>query len=205
MARGRARHGSAQDQARRLIRHRGFRIILTGWSFPACFFVPRPLPIMPPFSHWISHLRIAVIGFCMGAADLVPGVSGGTVAFVCGIYDRLINGIKACDLTCLRLLLRGRLREVWARVPMVFLVTLGVGLLTAILSLSHVLSALFRSHPVQLWSFFFGLILGSIVLLVRETRPWRPRDVAAFLLAAGGTFWLVGLGALQTPANPLYL
>ena len=160
---------------------------------------------MPPFSHLISHLRIAAIGFCMGAADLVPGVSGGTVAFVCGIYDRLINGIKACDLTCLRLLLRGRLREVWARVPVVFLVTLGVGLLTAILSLSHVLSALFRSHPVQLWSFFFGLILGSIVLLVRETRPWRPRDVAAFLLTAGGTFWLVGLGALQTPANPLYL
>jgi putative membrane protein len=138
----------------------------------------------------------------MGAADLVPGVSGGTVAFVCGIYDRLINGIKSFDLTTLRLVLRGRFKEVFDRVPVPFFIALGLGLLTAIFSLSHALSGLFKSHPVQLWSFFFGLVFGSILLLARETWRWRLTDWAAFIIAAVATWWLVGLEAIQTPADP---
>jgi putative membrane protein len=154
---------------------------------------------------FIYHLRIALVGFVMGAADLVPGVSGGTVAFVCGIYDRLINGIKSFDLTTLRLVLRGRFKEVFDRVPVPFFIALGLGLLTAIFSLSHALSGLFKSHPVQLWSFFFGLVFGSILLLARETWRWRLTDWAAFIIAAVATWWLVGLEAIQTPPTPLYL
>jgi hypothetical protein len=108
------------------------------------------------------NIIIALVGFVMGAADLVPGVSGGTVAFVCGIYDRLINGIKSFDLTTLRLLLGGRFKEVFDRVPVPFFVALGLGLMTAIFSLSHALSGLFATHPVQLWSFFFGLVFHFI-------------------------------------------
>ncbi len=155
--------------------------------------------------NWLNHLRIALIGFCMGVADLIPGVSGGTVAFICGIYDRLIEAIKSFDVALLRLVLAGRFREALARVPVVFLVSLGAGLLTAIFTLSKVLSALFKSHPVELWSFFFGLILGSIVLLTVETWKWRAKDAVAFVLAAIATYWLVGLDAIQTPATPLYL
>lgn len=154
---------------------------------------------------FISHLRIAIIGFIMGAADLVPGVSGGTIAFISGIYKRLLNSIKSFDFNMLKLLLRGQFREVWDRIPVAFFVALGLGLATAILSLSHVLSGLFGSHPVELWSFFFGLVLGSIVLLTRETWTWKAADFVAFALAAIATYWLVGMQAFQTPSNPIFL
>ncbi|HRI82726.1 MAG TPA: DUF368 domain-containing protein [Opitutaceae bacterium] len=153
----------------------------------------------------IFHLRVAVIGFIMGAADLVPGVSGGTIAFVSGIYDRLINGIKSFDLAALRLLLRGRFKELFRQIPVPFFIALGLGLLTAIFSLSRVLSGLIQHHPVKLWAFFFGLVLGSILLLARETWRWRAADWTAFLVAAVATYWLVGLEAIQTPPSPLFL
>ncbi len=151
------------------------------------------------------HLRIAIIGFIMGAADLVPGVSGGTIAFISGIYERLLNSIKSFDLSMLKLLLRGQFSAVWDRIPVAFFVALGLGLATAILSLSHVLSGLFGSHPVELWSFFFGLVLGSIVLLIRETWRWKPADFVAFAVAAIATYWLVGMQAFQTPSSPIFL
>lgn len=155
--------------------------------------------------NFLFHLRVALIGLIMGAADLVPGVSGGTIAFISGIYDRLINGIKSFDLTTLRLLFRGQFREIFARIPVTFFIALGIGLMTAILSLSHVLSGLFKTHPVQLWSFFFGLVLGSILLLIRETWRWHAADYIAFIATALGTYWLVGMQAFQTPASPIYL
>jgi len=153
----------------------------------------------------LHYLRIAAIGFCMGIADLIPGVSGGTIAFICGIYDRLIDGIKRFDLETLRLVCRRDLRAAWQRVPVLFFVPLGLGLVAAVLGLSRLLDSLFETHPVQLWSFFFGLILGSIGILYAETRPWRPRDPVAFLLAAVAAFFVVGIDAIQTPATSGYL
>jgi len=153
----------------------------------------------------LFHLRVAVIGFIMGAADLVPGVSGGTIAFVSGIYDRLINGIKSFDFGSLRLLLRGRFRELFARIPVLFFCALGLGLLTAIFSLSRVLTGLMQTHPVQLWAFFFGLVLGSILLLMKETWRWRAADWTAFIVAAAVTYWLVGHDVVQTPPTPIFL
>jgi putative membrane protein len=146
---------------------------------------------------FLSSLRIAIIGFCMGSADLVPGVSGGTVAFVAGIYDRLINGIKVFDTDLLKLAVSGRFAEVFQRIPLSFFVPLGIGLLTAVFTLSRALSVLFTTQPVQLWSFFFGLVLGSVVLLARETWPWRTADWTAFVLAAAATYVIVGLPGVQ--------
>lgn len=141
----------------------------------------------------------------MGVADLIPGVSGGTIAFISGIYDKLINGIKSFDLTSVQLALRFKVRELWERIPFLFFIPLGLGIVTAVLSLSHLLESLFETHPEWLWSFFFGLILGSIFLLYAETRPWKLRDCLFFLLSAIATFWLVGLPATQTPASPLFV
>lgn len=154
---------------------------------------------------FFSYLRIALVGFVMGIADLVPGVSGGTIAFICGIYDRFINGLKTFDLQLLKLILRGRVHEVFTKVPWLFFIALGTGLLTAVFSLSGVLSRLFETHPVELWSLFFGLIVGSTVLLFRMTLPWKPSHVAAFLIATVGTYFLVGLPLLQTPAGKPFL
>ena len=154
-------------------------------------------------SQFLQHFRLLIVGFCMGIADLIPGVSGGTIAFISGIYDRLINGLKTFDVATLRLVLRGRLGEAWHRVPVFFFIPLGLGMATAILSLSHLLGALFDSHPEQLWSLFFGLIVGSIALLYRETRPWQRRGTVTFTLAAIATFLVVGIPATQTPAASL--
>jgi len=135
----------------------------------------------------------------MGCADVVPGVSGGTIAFICGIYERLLNGIKSFDITTLRLVLKGDFAGVWARVPFVFFISLGLGLVAAIVSLAKVLSHLMTEHPVSLWSFFFGLVLGSIILLGRQTWRWKPVDWVVFAAFAFGTFTLVGLSVLKTP------
>ena len=148
-----------------------------------------------------SYLRLTLIGFLMGCADVVPGVSGGTIAFICGIYDRLLEGIKSFDLTTLRLVLKLDLKTVWKRVPVLFFVFLGTGLLSAVFTLARLLSHLMQTHPAELWAFFFGLVLGSIVLLARQTWRWRLADGALFLGFALATYWLVGLEATQTPST----
>lgn len=157
---------------------------------------------MKPF---FQSFKIFLIGACMGTADLIPGVSGGTIAFICGIYERLLNSIKCFDLKMLRTLLSGRIKEVLQSIPFAFLIPLGLGILTTILTLSSLLDSLFETHPVQLWSFFFGLILGSIVFLFCETRPWKRSQWGIFLVATFITYWLVGLDATQTPPTPVYL
>jgi len=135
----------------------------------------------------------------MGCADVVPGVSGGTIAFICGIYERLINGIKSFDLTSARHLLKRDFKGLWARIPFPFFIALGLGLITAILTLAKALEHLMLNHPVELWSFFFGLVLGSILFLARQTWVWQPKDWAVFGGFAVGTFLLVGLKSLHTP------
>ncbi len=147
----------------------------------------------------LSHLRVALVGFLMGSADVVPGVSGGTIAFICGIYERLLNGIKSFDLSMLRLVLRGDFKGAWQRVPVPFFLALGCGLLLAVLTVAKILEHLLTHHPIPLWSFFFGLVLGSIVLLARETWVWKPVDWLVFVGFTLGTYLLVGLEATQTP------
>ncbi len=149
----------------------------------------------------LTHLRIALVGFLMGCADVVPGVSGGTIAFICGIYEKLLNGIKSFDVTTARLLLKADLKGVWERVPFPFFFALGTGLVIALLSGAKLLEYLLVNHPENLWAFFFGLVLGSIFLLGKQTWVWKPQDWAGFFGAAVGTYFLVGMEALQTPDN----
>lgn len=147
----------------------------------------------------LTYLRTAVVGFLMGCADVVPGVSGGTIAFICGIYEKLINGIKSFDVITVRLLLKFDIKGAIARVPVPFFIALGSGLVVALLTGAKVLEHLLVNHPAELWSFFFGLVLGSIFLLGKQTWVWKGPDWAAFVFAAIGTYFLVGMEALQTP------
>lgn len=107
-------------------------------------------------------------GIAMGAADIVPGVSGGTVALMTGIYDRLIRAIVAVDRDCLGLLIRGRLSAVWHRIDGVFLLPLLLGIVTAIFALASTIHWLLEAYPQPLWAFFSGLILASGMLLLRD-------------------------------------
>ncbi|MDP5069867.1 MAG: DUF368 domain-containing protein [Congregibacter sp.] len=118
-------------------------------------------------------------GVLMGAADIVPGVSGGTMAFITGIYLRLITAITAFNGDLVRCVVARRWREVFARTDAAFLATLLLGIGLSVFTLAGFISGLLESQPLLLWSFFFGLILASAVVLIRHVAKWT-------LLAAGG-------------------
>jgi len=131
----------------------------------------------------MSILGIFIRGVLMGAADIVPGVSGGTVAFITGIYDTLLNSIRSFDLKCLQMVLRGQFSEAWSHVNGSFLTALLLGIATSILTLARVVSWLLQDYPVPLWAFFFGLVLASALVLLRQIKRWSP--VRALCLAGG--------------------
>lgn len=110
----------------------------------------------------------------MGAADIVPGVSGGTMAFITGIYDTLLGSIRSVDLEFARRLLNFDLRGAWMHINGAFLLALMAGIVTSIITLARVISWLLLNYPVPLWAFFFGLILASALVLLRQIRGWTP-------------------------------
>ena len=125
----------------------------------------------------MSNFEIFLRGLLMGAADIVPGVSGGTIAFITGIYDRLLGSLRAFDLVCVKLLFRGDIKGAWNHVDGTFLMALLLGIATSILTLARFLSWLLEYHPVPLWAFFFGLILASALVLLRQVGNWSLRRV----------------------------
>ena len=109
-----------------------------------------------------EHLNLFLKGVAMGTANIIPGVSGGTIALITGIFERLINAIKSFNLKALRLLLNGRFSEFAKHTDLVFLLVLFAGVGFAILSLARIFEFLFKNYPVYIWSYFFGLILASV-------------------------------------------
>lgn len=132
-----------------------------------------------------SKAGIFVRGMLMGAADIVPGVSGGTVAFITGIYERLLTSIRSVDLDFARLILRRDIASAWKHVDGSFLVALLAGIATSIVTLARLISWLLESHPVPLWAFFFGLILASALVLLRQVQSWTPGRIASLILGTG--------------------
>lgn len=110
----------------------------------------------------------------MGAADIVPGVSGGTVAFITGIYDMLLSSIRAFDLEFVRRLLKLDIAGAWQHVNGSFLLSLLLGIATSVFSLARLIFWVLENHPVPLWAFFFGLILASALVLLRQVTRWTP-------------------------------
>lgn len=148
-------------------------------------------------SHDASGLFLR--GVCMGAADVVPGVSGGTMAFILGIYEELVDSIRNVARPPLwRALLGGRIGEAFAAINGRFLVAVGAGILTAVLSLARGISWLLRNEPVLLWSFFFGLVLASVLVVGQRIPRWTPALWGALALGTVVAFWLVGLVPAQT-------
>lgn len=124
-------------------------------------------------------------GAAMGAANVIPGVSGGTVAFITGIYERLIDAIKSFDMTAVRLLLAGKMKEFARHTDLVFLAALGAGVVISILTLARVLKYLFAHQEVHVWAFFFGLILASIFFVGAKVKRWSIGPVIGFILGTG--------------------
>lgn len=142
----------------------------------------------------------------MGAADIVPGVSGGTMAFILGIYEELIQSIRAIGQPpFLQALLRLRIAEMLRILNWRFLLALASGILLAILSLAQLLEWLLRAHPIVVWSFFFGLVLASVWVVGKRIERWTPGLVTLLLAGALGAYLLVGLVPVHTPDDWWFL
>lgn len=144
-----------------------------------------------------SWIFLFIKGAAMGAANVIPGVSGGTVAFITGIYERLINALKSIDHHAVGHLLRFRFREFAKHVDLLFLVVLGLGVLLSIVSLAKLLEWLFANHERLVLAFFFGLILASIYFVGKLVKRWSIGPIAAILIGAAIA---VGIGLLP-PAS----
>ena len=145
----------------------------------------------------LSSAGIFLRGLLMGAADIVPGVSGGTVAFITGIYDQLLDSLRAVDLEFLARLSRLDIAGAWQHINGRFLLALLLGIATSIFSLAQLVSWVLEHHPVPLWAFFFGLILASALVLLREVDNWSVLKVLC-LLSAGAVALFIALSPVMS-------
>jgi len=145
----------------------------------------------------LSSAGIFLRGLLMGAADIVPGVSGGTVAFITGIYDQLLDSLRAVDLAFLAKLSRLDITGAWQHINGRFLLALLLGIATSIFSLAQLVSWVLEHHPVPLWAFFFGLILASAAVLLREVDNWSAPKVLC-LLSAGAVAVCIALSPVMS-------
>ncbi|MFC4097999.1 DUF368 domain-containing protein [Euzebyella saccharophila] len=134
--------------------------------------------------NFIQYLIVTLKGMAMGAADVVPGVSGGTIAFISGIYEELITSINNVDLSLFKTLKEQGLKSAWNQLNGNFLLSLFIGIGISVLSLAKLVSWLLENKPILIWSFFFGLVIASILLVGKEVKKWNAT-----------TFFFLTLGA----------
>ena len=144
-------------------------------------------------------------GLAMGAADVVPGVSGGTIAFISGIYDELIDSLKAVNPGTLRLLFRDGVGSFWRAINGNFLVALFAGIFTSIVSLARLVRYLLEHQPLLIWSFFFGLMIASIICVVRQQKQWRLVQILGLLAGMSLALAAAFLPPMTVNISPLTL
>ena len=131
----------------------------------------------------VKNLVVALKGFAMGAANVIPGVSGGTIALLTGIFNELIESLNALmSVSSWRLLLKGRFSEFWKAIHGTFLLWLGIGIVLSVFSLAKLMEYVLSHHPVQTWAFFFGLIIVSAFFLLSDIKDWKWSDVLWLVL-----------------------
>ncbi|MBJ6117277.1 DUF368 domain-containing protein [Pontibacter sp. BT310] len=146
-----------------------------------------------------EYLLLFSKGVAMGAADVVPGVSGGTIAFITGIYEELLDSIRSVNGEAVKLLLRFNLAGFWKHINGNFLVGLLSGIGFSIGLLSRVVLYLLEFHPELLWSFFFGLIVASTVVVGKKITKWTPMVMLAFIIGAAIAYWVTIATPTETP------
>mgnify|MGYP001944060482 FL=1 len=153
----------------------------------------------------VNHLSTFFKGFAMGAANVIPGVSGGTIAFVTGIYERLINSIKSFDGSALKLLLGRDFKGLWKHVDAGFLGALLLGVAVSVITLAKLLEIGFKEHPVLVSALFFGLIAASIYYVFKMVRQWSSAAVIGLLIGCALAVSLAFLPQAQESKNFIYL
>ena len=145
-------------------------------------------------------------GMGMGAADVVPGVSGGTIAFIVGIYDELINSIKSINLESLKLFFSGKWATFWTKINGNFLFFLLAGIGISVFSLARLITWLLVNQPILVWSFFFGLVLASTWFVSKDIKEWKSwKTWVAFVIGAVVAFYITVATPAETPSNLLFI
>jgi len=155
---------------------------------------------------FFNYVIISLKGMAMGAADVVPGVSGGTIAFISGIYEELLTSISSINLNALKLLKDKGLRAVWRAINGNFLFALVLGIFTSILSLAKLISYLLENQATLVWSFFFGLVLASILFVGKQITKWNIITVLLLVMGALSAFYITTLEPLVSEnSSPLFI
>ena len=146
-----------------------------------------------------NYLTVGIKGVCMGAADVIPGVSGGTIAFITGIYDQLVGSIASINAEAFRLLLQGRFKAFWRHINGGFLLSLIAGIGLSVITLAGLMQMLLTTYPIQTWAFFFGLIVASSIFILRGISGWHLREYLMVILGVLLGATVCTLSPTQTP------
>ncbi|MFT6755118.1 MAG: putative membrane protein [Urechidicola sp.] len=153
-----------------------------------------------------DYFVIMLKGLAMGAADVVPGVSGGTIAFISGIYEELLTSISSVSFKSLKILKSEGVKSFWKAINGNFLISLVVGIGISILSLVKLISWLLDTKPILVWSFFFGLVLASILYIGKQIVQWKFLTFFLLVLSAFIAYWITTLEPLvSAETSPIYL
>ena len=146
-----------------------------------------------------KNIMVAVKGACMGAADVIPGVAGGTIAFIMGIYDEFVGSLASINGEALKLLLKGRFSAFWKHINGSFLLSLVAGIGISVIALAGLMQMLLSDFPIQTWAFFFGLIVASSIFIIRGISGWKIREglMLVFGILLGAV--ICTLSPTQTP------
>jgi putative membrane protein len=165
----------------------------------ASFFNTLDIILMP--RKLTDYFLLFLKGLAMGSADVIPGVSGGTIAFITGIYEELLDTIKAFDLTALKLLTGFKIKELWRYINGNFLVALLAGIGLSIIIFAQVITHLLELYPIYVWSFFFGLIIISSITIARQIKRWSPGVIFAFIAGLVSAYIIVSSTPATTPTS----
>jgi putative membrane protein len=144
-------------------------------------------------------------GIGMGGADVVPGVSGGTIAFITGIYEELLDSIGEVDVPAIKLLLAGKFNTFWEKINGAFLLVLLSGIFVSLLSLAKLITFLLENYPIQLWSFFFGLIIISSIYMARTIKKWNLRVLIGGIAGIIIAYYITIASPAETPTDPWFI
>ena len=146
-----------------------------------------------------KYLMVTLKGACMGAADVIPGVSGGTIAFIMGIYDEFVGSIASINAEAIKLLFKGQFKAFWKHINGTFLVSIVLGIGISVVLLAGLMQTLLTVYPIQTWAFFFGLIVASSIFILRGISGWRLREVLFLILGGVLGVTVCTLSPTQTP------
>ena len=141
----------------------------------------------------------------MGAADVVPGVSGGTIAFISGIYEELISSINKVNLNTFKILRKDGFAAMWQSVNGNFLISLLIGIAISVITLARVIRHLLETQPILIWAFFFGLVLASIIHVAKQITKWNLMGIVLMILGAFVAYYITTLVPQTAEISNIYI